>query len=75
MFNLYKYLFLFIMNLSLAEKIESCSIFNTPGIYTVNEVKINGEKFDNTKIDITNPFAQLSYEIQNNMIYILYTHL
>ena len=52
-FNFYKYLFLFIMNLSLAEEIESCSIFDTPRIYTVNEVNINGKKFDNTKIDIT----------------------
>ena len=53
MFNLYKFLFLFIMNLSLAVTIEDCSSFNTPGIYTLDKVMINEKVFHNIKIDIT----------------------
>ena len=41
MSNFYKYSFLFIMNLSLAQKIDSCSIFNIPGIYTLDKISID----------------------------------
>ena len=52
MFNFYKYSFLFIMNLSLALKIDSCSYLIMPGIYTLDKVTIDKDYYYNVRIDL-----------------------
>ncbi len=52
MFNFYKYSFLFIINLSLAYKIDSCSYLIIPGIYTLDKVRIDKDYYYNVRIDL-----------------------
>ena len=60
MFNLYKYLFLIIINLSLAQKIDRCNIFDAPGIYTLDKISIDDNVYHNITIDIRE-IANLTY--------------
>ena len=53
MFNFYKYSFLFIMNLSLALKIDSCSNLNSQGVYILDEVRIDKDYYYNVRIDLS----------------------
>ena len=47
MFNLYIYLFLFIINVSFAQNIKSCSDFSLPGVYTLDKVMVNEREIHN----------------------------
>ena len=73
MFNFCKYLFLFIMNLSLAVKIDTCSVFSEHGIYHLDKVIINGNEYKNIIIDITNTANQLYSHIDDDGTLIPYT--
>ena len=72
MFNFYKYSFLFIMNLSLAQKIDSCINLNRPGVYTVDKVTIidedgSSKEHSNITIEISKP-ANLSKSENSDVI-------
>ena len=62
MFNLYRYLLLFITNLSLAITIFSCSDFSEPGGYLLNNAIINDDHVSNIEINITAPAKILATE-------------
>ena len=68
MSNFNKYLFLFIMNLSLAETIKNCSSFNNLRIYTLDKVMINGQEFHNIKINITKTYNPNKYIVNEKEI-------
>ena len=62
MFNLYRYLLLFVTNLSLAITIFSCSDFSKQGGYILNKAIINDKDVFNVEIDITTPAKNLTIE-------------
>ena len=72
MFNFYKYLFLFIMNLSLAVKIESCSVFSKKGDYILDEAYIGKNLFKDIIIEILEPAKSLSPVFEKEEIHIVY---
>ena len=73
MFNFYKYLFLFIINLSLAVKIDSCSIFSQKGVYTLNEAIIGKNLFQDIIIEIQEPAYKENTVIEKDTAHISYT--
>ena len=58
MFDFYKYLLLFMVNLSLS--ISSCNEFEKSGIYTLNEAFIALEKYSNIRLEIVEPAIELA---------------
>ena len=60
MFNFYKYSFLIIINLSLADKIDSCNNLIIPGIYVLDKVRIDKDYYYNVSIDLRE-MANLAY--------------
>ncbi len=64
MFDFYKYLFLFMINLSLA--ISSCNEFAKSGVYKLNEVFLDQEKYLNIRLEVDTPAIKLPVDSMNN---------
>ena len=73
MFNFYKYSFLFIINLSLAQKIDSCNNLNLPGIYILDKVRINNDYYNHIVIDLREIPKQTHTENNEYGDFIAYT--
>ena len=61
MFDFYKYLLLFMVNLSVAITIFTCKDFRYPGIYELDKATINEREGYEIKISVTRPPKELNY--------------